>query len=207
VTERASGHLRSRSWRALVATVLAALTTLLTAGMTTATAATFTYDVPTVARLDVHKVHIGEGPTALLSEARHGAASRLTWARGTSTTPLARSVATEAGDTVAPPRFVSSKSGIIDTESPALTRQIDDVADSIGTTGSPPPGVRQGGLPGKPGIYGNKSGALRPQPESYYIESDVWPGPGPRGTERVVVGSNGEVWYTPDHYGTFREIR
>jgi hypothetical protein len=100
VTERASGHLRSRSWRALVATVLAALTTLLTAGMTTATAATFTYDVPTVARLDVHKVHIGEGPTALLSEARHGAASRLTWARGTSTTPYDPVVATEAGDTV-----------------------------------------------------------------------------------------------------------
>jgi ribonuclease T1 len=41
------------------------------------------------------------------------------------------------------------------------------------------------------------------QPEGYYTESDVWPGPGPRGTERIVTGEGGEVWYTPDHYGTF----
>jgi guanyl-specific ribonuclease Sa len=57
------------------------------------------------------------------------------------------------------------------------------------------------------GVYGNKSGALPTKPEGYYTESDVWPGTGPRDTERLVIGRNGEVWYTPDHYGTFRRVR
>jgi guanyl-specific ribonuclease Sa len=104
-------------------------------------------------------------------------------------------------------RFVAAKEGIIDTASPALKKQIDDVADAIVSTRRPPAGVRQGGLPGKPGVYGNKSGALPAEPEGYYTESDVWAGTGPRDTERVVVGRNGEVWYSPDHYGTLRRIR
>jgi RHS repeat-associated protein len=116
---------------------------------------------------------------------------------------------TENGDACgpgdgSPPRFVASKQGIIDTQSPALQQQISNVVNALSETGSPPPGVRQGGLPGKPGVYGNRSGELPAQPEGYYTESDVWPGPGPRGTERIVVGDGGEVWYTPDHYGNFR---
>jgi RHS repeat-associated protein len=77
-----------------------------------------------------------------------------------------------------PARFVAAPDGIIDTESPALNQQIDDVQASLRSTGSPPPGVRQGGLPGRPGVFGNRSGALPAQPESYYTESDVWPGTG-----------------------------
>jgi RHS repeat-associated protein len=102
------------------------------------------------------------------------------------------------------PRFVASKQGIIDTEAPALRSQIAHVVDSMRTTGGPPPGVRQGGLPGKPGVYGNGGGQLPARPEGYYNETDVWPGTGPRGTERIIVGDGGEAWYTPDHYGTFR---
>jgi ribonuclease len=45
------------------------------------------------------------------------------------------------------------------------------------------------------------------RPSSSYTESDVWPGTGPRGIERIVRGRRGELWYTPDHYGTFRRIR
>lgn len=104
----------------------------------------------------------------------------------------------------APARFVASRQGILDTEAPALRQQIGDVVDSMRSTGAPPPGVRQGGLPGKPGVYGNRSGDLPVQPEGYYHETDVWPGPGSRGTERLVVGGPGEVWYSPGHYGTFR---
>jgi RHS repeat-associated protein len=91
--------------------------------------------------------------------------------------------------------------------SPALRKQIDEVGDSIISTGKPPIGVRQGGLPGKPGVYGNKGGQLPARPEGYYTESDVWAGTGPRGAERLIVGKRGEVWYTPDHYKTFRRIR
>ena len=111
-------------------------------------------------------------------------------------------VAAESGSQF--PRFVASGEGIIDTESPALRQQIGDVVDSMRTTGSPPPGVRQGGLRGKPGVYGNKGGELPTRPEGYYHETDVWPGTGPRDTERIVVGNGGEAWYSPDHYGTFR---
>jgi guanyl-specific ribonuclease Sa len=100
---------------------------------------------------------------------------------------------------------VTSKQGVTDTQAPALQQQISAVVESLNQTGSPPPGVRQGGLPGKHGVYGNRSGALPVQPEGYYTESDVWPGPGRRGAERIVVGGPGEVWYSPDHYGTFLE--
>ncbi len=92
-------------------------------------------------------------------------------------------------------------------EDAALEAQINDVADSVISTGKPPAGMRQGGLPGKPGVYGNKNGALPTKPEGHYTETDVWPGTGPRGTQRLVIGRNGEVWYTPDHYATFTRVR
>jgi single-stranded DNA-binding protein len=44
-----------------------------------------------------------------------------------------------------------------------------------------------------------------------YKEYDVNPRPAPntggRGTERVVIGSDGKSYYTSDHYGTFTEIK
>ncbi len=92
-----------------------------------------------------------------------------------------------------------------DQSSRALREQISAVVESLNQTGRPPPGVRQGGLQGKTGVYGNKSGALPVKPEGYYKESDVWPGPGPRKPERIVVGGPGEAWYSSDHYGTFKE--
>jgi hypothetical protein len=39
------------------------------------------------------------------------------------------------------PRFVASRQGTIDLQSPALRQQISDVVDSLEHTGSPPPGV------------------------------------------------------------------
>ena len=96
--------------------------------------------------------------------------------------------------------------GSTQAESRALRRQIDKVVDSIARTGDPPQGIRQGGLPGRPGVYGNRSGKLPDKPEGYYTESDVWAGPGERGTERVVVGGRGEAYYSNDHYETFRKL-
>jgi guanyl-specific ribonuclease Sa len=41
-----------------------------------------------------------------------------------------------------------------------------------------------------------------------YREWDVNPpGPGGRDAERIVKGSDGSPYYTPDHYKTFRKIR
>jgi RHS repeat-associated protein len=122
-------------------------------------------------------------------------------------------VSKSAGASEAAPRFVAGAKETIDTGSDALRNQLSDVTTSLRDTGSPPPGVRQGGAPGHPGVFENRvpRGASSPKlperPFGYYTESDVWPGPGPRGTERVVRGDGGEAWYSPDHYGTFREIR
>ncbi|MFT4036160.1 MAG: ribonuclease domain-containing protein [Patulibacter sp.] len=107
------------------------------------------------------------------------------------------------------PRMVQTREGVIDTASPELHAQVDRVVDSLAETGRPPAGVRQGGLRGHPpGTYGNRSGALPKQTDPhYYTESDVWPNAGRRDSERIVRGKHGEVWYSPDHYGTFRRIR
>lgn len=113
------------------------------------------------------------------------------------------------------PRFVNGRRGTVDTAAPGLREQIDRVADSVLRTGAPPPGVHQGGARAGPrGVYENRPpepGAPTLLPRNadpqYYREADVWPRHGSRGSERVLVGRDGEVWYTPDHYGTARRIR
>jgi guanyl-specific ribonuclease Sa len=106
------------------------------------------------------------------------------------------------------PRFVSAPGGtVIDTAAAGLKEQIDTVASAIESTGRPPIGVQQGGR-SFPGVFENSEGALPTKPLGYYSESDVWASTNSsRGTERIVVGKNGEVWYTPDHYGSFRRIK
>lgn len=92
----------SRSWlRALVA-VLALLLGVLPTGATAAAAgARFTYDVPTVARVDVRASGGADSGSAQLTVERERSALPSTQARGASTTPVARSVATEAGTDLA----------------------------------------------------------------------------------------------------------
>ena len=56
--------------------------------------------------------------------------------------------------------------------------------------------------------FGNRERRLPQKPSGYYTEY-VHPtkginGPGP---QRVILGRNGEVWYTPDHYETFKKIK
>jgi len=53
-------------------------------------------------------------------------------------------------------------------------------------------------------VYGNYSGALPRERYGYYHEfTVVTPGSATRGARRVVTGSAGEDYYTPDHYVTF----
>lgn len=44
------------------------------------------------------------------------------------------------------------------------------------------------------------------QPVTYWEWGTV-PSPGSTGGERIITGSNGSVWYTPDHYTTFVEVK
>jgi hypothetical protein len=109
------------------------------------------------------------------------------------------------------PRFVAgTRHGVIDTADPALRQQVEDVVSSLERTGSPPAGVAQGRARGaRRGVWLNNRNQLPDRPEGWYTESDVWPRPqsGGRGPERIIRGRNGEAWYSPDHYGTFRRIR
>ena len=52
--------------------------------------------------------------------------------------------------------------------------------------------------------FQNRSADLPLQTEGYYREFTVpTPGALDRGPQRIIVGNNGEMYYTPDHYSTF----
>lgn len=53
----------------------------------------------------------------------------------------------------------------------------------------------------------NREGLLPAEAEGYYHEYTVpTPGETDRGARRLVVGDGGEVYYTDDHYESFREV-
>ncbi len=56
--------------------------------------------------------------------------------------------------------------------------------------------------------FGNREGLLPSRPAGYYREYTVsTPGETDRGPRRVVVGRDGDVYYTDDHYDSFRRVR
>lgn len=71
--------------------------------------------------------------------------------------------------------------------------------------------IRAGGpFPyGKDGsVFGNREGRLPQQQRGYYREYTVpTPGARDRGARRIVAGRGGDLWYTADHYRSFRRIR
>lgn len=57
-------------------------------------------------------------------------------------------------------------------------------------------------------IFNNRERRLPGKPRGYYREYTVkTPGARNRGARRIVTGSDGDKWYTEDHYETFRRIR
>ena len=58
------------------------------------------------------------------------------------------------------------------------------------------------------GIFGNREGRLPARARGHYREYVVrTPGIGHAGPQRLILGADGEVFYTSDHYETFRRIR
>lgn len=56
-------------------------------------------------------------------------------------------------------------------------------------------------------VFGNFEGLLPPRPRGYYHEYTVArPGVSNRGTKRLVVGDGGDIYYTSDHYESFRQV-
>lgn len=57
-------------------------------------------------------------------------------------------------------------------------------------------------------VFGNREGRLPRQRRGYYREYTVkTPGARDRGARRIVAGKRGELYYTDDHYRSFRRIR
>ncbi len=57
-------------------------------------------------------------------------------------------------------------------------------------------------------VFGNREGQLPKQKRGYYHEYTVkTPGSRTRGARRIVRGAGGELFYTDDHYGSFKRIR
>ena len=57
-------------------------------------------------------------------------------------------------------------------------------------------------------VFGNFEGLLPPKERGYYREYTVdTPGLKHRGARRIVAGRSGELYYTDDHYRSFRHIR
>jgi len=57
-------------------------------------------------------------------------------------------------------------------------------------------------------VFGNFEKRLPAQPRGYYREYTVrTPGVKSRGARRIVAGRGGELYYTDDHYGSFRRIK
>lgn len=68
--------------------------------------------------------------------------------------------------------------------------------------GGPFPHARDGAL------FGNYEKRLPIRPRGYYREYTVrTPGSKSRGARRIVAGRGGELYYTDDHYRTFRRVR
>lgn len=56
-------------------------------------------------------------------------------------------------------------------------------------------------------IFRNREGKLPVKDFDYYREYTVaTPNASDRGAKRIIVGKNGEKFYTDDHYQTFKEI-
>ena len=57
------------------------------------------------------------------------------------------------------------------------------------------------------GIFGNREGLLPQRSRDYYREYTVpTPGEGDRGARRIVAGRAGDLYWTDDHYASFRQV-
>jgi ribonuclease T1 len=57
-------------------------------------------------------------------------------------------------------------------------------------------------------VFGNREKQLPAKPRGYYREYTVkTPGARDRGARRIVRGEAGELYYTEDHYRSFRRLR
>ncbi|MCX5419430.1 ribonuclease domain-containing protein [Streptomyces sp. NBC_00078] len=116
--------------------------------------------------------------------------SSTTGTSGTSGTTGGRS-------TAATPAWVGDLATVQASQLPAEARQTLALIDK----GGPFPYARDGV------VFGNYEGLLPGQQRGYYHEYTVrTPGSRDRGARRIVTGQGGEIYYTDDHYESFRAV-
>ncbi|MFB7663877.1 ribonuclease [Kitasatospora sp. NPDC056138] len=109
--------------------------------------------------------------------------------------PSAPAKSSSAGST-----WVPTNQAIADVCRSKLPSQARDTLGLIAKGGPYP--YRNDGV-----VFENRESRLPRHPNGYYHEfTVVTPGSGDRGTRRVVTGTDGEQYWTADHYSTFQEI-
>jgi ribonuclease T1 len=94
----------------------------------------------------------------------------------------------------------SSASGLASISVDELPREARDTLALI-DAGGPFPYAKDGA------VFGNIEGILPARPRGYYREYTVaTPGSDDRGPRRLVTGDDGDVYWTVDHYESFREV-
>ncbi|MFJ8992807.1 ribonuclease domain-containing protein [Streptomyces sp. NPDC102279] len=111
-------------------------------------------------------------------------------------TPVDR-VTTTASRSGARPSWAGDLGTVRAAELPAEARTTLALIDR----GGPYPYAKDGA------VFGNFERELPQRPRGYYHEYTVrTPGEGDRGARRIVTGQSGEIYYTDDHYDSFKAV-
>jgi ribonuclease T1 len=115
-------------------------------------------------------------------------------------TRLATDLSTTGGPAAAASVATTPRSGLPTVTVAQLPEQARDTLTLIDHGGSFP--YRQDGT-----VFSNLERRLPARPAGYYHEYTVrTPGSPDRGMRRLILGAGGDLYYTDDHYGSFRQV-
>lgn len=118
----------------------------------------------------------------------------------TSQPPATRKVAATRRVSATPRATATPHDGLSTVREQALPREAQTTLRLI-RKGGPFPYAKDGA------VFQNREGLLPKNPRGYYREYTViTPGEGDRGARRIVAGQNGELYYTDDHYDSFKRV-
>jgi ribonuclease T1 len=158
-------------------------------------------DTTTVAEVSTEQQLLSSTTEAPVPTTRAGAASTTTRATGATTTargaPAATTTTRSGQATTRPAKDEHGLTIVAPARLPAEARQ----TLALIAKGGPYPYDRDGI------VFQNREGILPKKSSGYYREYTViTPGERDRGARRIVAGSNGERYYTADHYESFVRV-
>ena len=144
---------------------------------------------------DAGRAEVGAGATA--TAAPRATSLRPTATTATTATQRAELAGQGARSTQAPQR---ASDGLPTIAFAQLPREAQETIRLIDRGGPFP--YKQDGT-----TFGNRERLLPAQPQGYYREYTViTPGESDRGARRIVAGRGGELYYTDDHYESFKRV-